>query len=156
MLTAVIGALAVLAGGITTGAFQHLTTNRSTRDTRRAEHLAALVAAVVEYLQGLLLYRQEQWLKHATARDGLPDTHDARRARYEARTRMTGGLDRLYMLTTNPVLLAAARAARDAAIAVGDLPTTANATEREAARDESRRTHTALRNAAAHAIHTHT
>jgi hypothetical protein len=94
-------------------------------------------------------HREHQWLKIRARRDGEQQTPDDIKARYAARTAVTAAMDRLHMTVRNPALLAAAQTAVDTAFALGNTP----ADQVDAAGDQARKAHTALRTAAANHLY---
>ena len=145
MTAAIIAVLGTLAGSGLTGLLAHLTSARADRRQRAAQNRALLLEALVELQGAIVGHREQQWLKIADRRAGTADSRAARETRYAARTRLTGALDRLHLLTSDAVLLAAAEAARDAAVALGDAPLD----QTDAAGQRAREAHTTLRRVAA-------
>ncbi|UED85286.1 hypothetical protein [Streptomyces profundus] len=148
MTAAIVAVLGTLAGSGLTGVLAYVTSARVDRRQRAAEHRAALLDALVELHGAIVGHREQQWLKIADRAGGVSDSREAREARYAARTRMTGALDRLHMLTTDTEVLATAQAARDAAVALGDAPVG----QVEAAGQRAREAHTRLRQVAARCL----
>ncbi|MDT0307202.1 hypothetical protein RM780_09530 [Streptomyces sp. DSM 44917] len=144
-----IAVLATLAGAVTAGLMQHLSTASAARRQRAEQQQRALAEAIPALLAAVVEHREHQYLKVAARRDGWSDTPESRAARYAARSRMTQAMDRLYMATDDAELLSTAQAAVDAATAVGDAPQD----QFDAAGVRARETHTTLRTAAARHLH---
>ncbi|RBM05658.1 hypothetical protein [Streptomyces sp. PT12] len=157
MVASIIAAVSALAGAMVAGLMQHLTNTRTVRQARDHQHRAELADALLDVMNAVVRFRQEQWLKHAAVAEGKPDTGEARRLRYEARTALTRAWDRVHLLTADTALLAAVQKARNTAIAVSEVPTD-DTPEAEAARrqvrQESRQAHTDLRVLAARHLRT--
>ena len=149
MITTLVAVLGTLAGAVVAGLMQHLTAARNARTAAAERRRQALADAVPALLAAIVTHRGHQWLKVAARRDGQPDTTEARQARYAARSAVTSAMDALHMATANRELLAAAQAAVDAAMAIGDVPES----ERDAAGLRARQAHTALREAGAKALY---
>jgi hypothetical protein len=145
MVATLIAVLGTLAGALVAGFMQHLTTTRTAREALAERRRAALAEAVPALLAAVVRHREQQYLKIEARKGGLPDSEDARRARYAARSAVTIAMDRLHMVTDDPELLAVAQEAVDAAMAVGDVPDA----EVPAAGLRARKAHTALRLAGA-------
>lgn len=144
-MTTLIAVLGTLAGAVVAGLMQHLTTAHTARNATAERRRQALADAVPALLAAIVRHREHQWLKVAARRDGLPDSAEARQARYAARSAVTSAMDTLHMATRNRELLTAAQEAVDAAMALGD----ASADELDAAGLRARQAHTALRDAGA-------
>ncbi|MFS4103804.1 hypothetical protein [Streptomyces sp. PD-S100-1] len=149
MAAAIIAAAAALAGVL----LQSLIGDWRARSERRRRELADAVRAV---LRAFVEFRAQQYLKIAARRDGVADSLEARRARYQARSDLTAAIDQLHTATGDTRLLAAAETARRLAVALGDAATEAGVNE-EQVRDfgeQARQAHTALRDAAARTLNT--
>ncbi|MGW0647316.1 hypothetical protein ACWD4T_00675 [Streptomyces umbrinus] len=147
MVTTLVAVLGTLAGSLVTGLLQHLTALRTQHTARTEARRQALAAAVPALLKAVVEFRQEQFLKIRSKRNGQDDTKEAVERRYTGRTRLTAAMDTLFLSTTDEELLAIAQ---EAAIAFGDV----TLDEVDVARDRARRAHTALRIAGARAVHT--
>ncbi|MFD7224754.1 pRL2-23 [Streptomyces sp. NPDC059892] len=145
MIATLIAVLGTLAGALVAGLMQHLTTSRTARAALVERRRQALVDAVPALLAALVGHREKQYLKVVARRDGLPDTVEARQARYAARSAVTSAMDSLHMATQDRELLDRAQAAVDAAMAIGDVPDA----DLDAAGLRARQAHTALRAASA-------
>ncbi|MDT0270038.1 hypothetical protein RM844_27535 [Streptomyces sp. DSM 44915] len=145
MIATLLAVLGTLAGATVTGLLQHFNSSRADRRQRESQRRAALLEALVELQGAIVGHREQQYLKISDRRAGVPDTREAREARYAARTRLTGALDRLHLLTDDPELLAAAQEARNAAVALGDAPLS----QTDQVGQRARETHTHLRQVAA-------
>jgi hypothetical protein len=143
MAGAIVAALAALAGVL----LQSLIGDWRARAERRREAVASAVHVV---LDAAVRLRNRQYLKHTARRDGVEDSVEARRERYDARSDLTSGLDLLYLATGDQQLIAAAQRVFDTAVALGDAGTEA---EVEEAGLRARQAHTALRQAAHHALY---
>lgn len=120
---------------------------RARVEQRRKEFVAAVLAVLAAFVR----FRAEQYLKIRALHEGRPDTDEAVRRRYDARSALTEAIDTLYAATNDRVLLDAAEGARQLAVELGD----AAGDDQLVAEigDRARQAHTALRNAAHRALH---
>jgi len=156
VITVIATALCTLAAAIVGGLMQHLTATRTTRAATAERRRRALAEAIPALLAAIIRYREHQYLKFAAFRSELPDTVEARQARYAARSAVTSAMDVLFMTTQDRNLLQAAQEAVDAATALGDLrvsPGSIPETEVDDAGLRARQAHTALREASAHYLY---
>ncbi|MER6677545.1 hypothetical protein [Streptomyces sp. NPDC000983] len=155
-LIAVIGTLAGVALASST---QFLTDRRN-----RAELQHQRVVDTADQLLGAVLhYRELYWLLIADLREGQAETREDRAARFRARSEITRARDRLAILTADPDLHAAAKAAAWSAIELSEIiPGPVDDHGRfhadieaalSAGRTHSQDTHTALRRAVTTHIH---
>lgn len=124
---------------------------RARADRRRREFVGAVNAVLKAFVE----FRAQQYLKIADRRQGVTDTRETREARYAARSALTTAIDQMYTATGGQEFLAVADEARRLAVALGDTATPDGVDEAAVADigDQARRTHTALRRAARHALH---
>jgi len=153
MLTTLLAVLGTLAGALTAGWMQHLTTTRTTEAARAERRRQALVDAFPALLGALVDHRRHQYLKHVARREGRPDTADARAARYEARSGVTKAMAAVQMATRDADLLHTARAAVAATFALGEASHDQDALSE--AGDLARAAHDALQDAAAAYVYDH-
>ncbi|NEA52393.1 hypothetical protein [Streptomyces sp. SID10815] len=148
MAAAIIAAAAALAGVL----LQSLIGDWRARSERRRRDLADAVQAV---LRAFVDFRAQQYLKIAARRDGIADTLETRRERYQARSDLTAAIDQLHTATSDPRLLAAAETARQLAVALGDAAIGTGVDEAQVTEigEQARQAHTALRAAAARTLH---
>ncbi|MFE2045723.1 hypothetical protein ACFXAZ_33370 [Streptomyces sp. NPDC059477] len=158
MWPTIIAVLGTLAGGALAGVTQHWTA----RSARQEQHRLQVADAVRALLAAALTYRERFWLQIEVIRDGEQETPEARADRYRARSEVTIARDHLVLLTNDPALIAAARDASWSAISLSDVPLGPVEARRfaddveaqlEAARDESRDTHTTLRDTGVAYVH---
>jgi len=148
MIATLVAVFGTLAGTIVAGLMQHLTSTRTAEKAAIERRREALATAIPSLLAALVRHR-EQHLKIVARREERADTPESRQARYEARSAVTSAMDTLHMATSERDLLATAQEAVDAAMALGDVPTS----EVDAAGLRARQAHTALREAGARHVY---
>jgi hypothetical protein len=149
MAAAVIAAVAALAGVF----LQSLIGDRRARAERERREFMGAVQAL---LAAFVTFREQQYLKIADRRQGIADTREARQARYAARSALTAAIDQFHTATSDRQLLDLVDEARRVAVALGDAAPVAGPVDETAVDgvgEQARRIHTALRNAAHHALH---
>jgi hypothetical protein len=152
MGSAILAVLGTLAGAAL-ATFTQRATERAARTERREQ---AVTTALLALLEAALRYREHHWLTVAHQRNGHTETPENLAERYRLRTDVTVARDRLALVARDTPLVALGEKAAWAALELSDIPLgTAHdghfddATEAAltTARDHSRDTHTALRNA---------
>jgi hypothetical protein len=149
MAAAVIAAVAALAGVF----LQSLIGDRRARLERERREF---VDAVFGVLAAFVAFREQQYLKIADRRQRIADTRETRQARYSARSALTTAIDQLYTATGDQQLLDLVDEARRLAVALGEAAPTDGPVDETAVAEigeQARQIHTALRNAARHALH---
>jgi hypothetical protein len=153
MAAAVIAAVAALVSALAGVFLQSLIGDRRARAERER---AEFVAAVNGVLAAFVAFRGKQYLKIAARREGRGDTDETRAARYDARSALTTAIDQMYTATADQQLLVTAERARELAVALGDAAPVGGPVDEAAVTEigeQARQIHTALRNAAHHALH---
>ncbi|MCX4809007.1 hypothetical protein OG601_47265 [Streptomyces sp. NBC_01239] len=149
MAAAIVAAVAALAGVF----LQSLIGDRRARlERERREFVAAVRAAQAAFVG----FREQQYLKISDRRQGIPDTRETRQARYGARSAFTTAIDQLYTATAERQVLDLVDEAWRVAIALGVAAPAGGPVDETAVTElgeQARQIHTALRNAAHHALH---
>jgi hypothetical protein len=145
--TAIVGAAAALAGALVAGLVQYGLHLVGRREWQRE----AVAAAIAGVLGTSRKHRGKQYLKHVARRDGLPDTLEAREARYDAQSAMQDAMDVVITDVPDAELRRLARDLVGASLALGDCDPVDLDTVGDLARD----TADALRTALAQYLHLH-
>ncbi|MFJ1597876.1 hypothetical protein [Streptomyces sp. NPDC088261] len=152
MWDTLIAVLGTLAGGALV-AYPQRAADRAARTER---HQQEVTGALIALLKAVLKYRESYWLMVASLRDGTGETSDQRADRFRLRTEITLARDLLALVAPGSTLVDLGEKAAWAAIDLSDIPLGAvnngtfnPATEAAltAGREQSRDTHTALRQA---------
>lgn len=149
MAAAIVAAVAALAGVF----LQSLIGDRRARAERERREFVDAVQAV---LAAFVAFREQQYLKIADRRLGVPDTRETRQARYSARSAFTTAIDQIHTATVDRQLLELVEEARRLAVALGDAAPADDPVDETAVTrlgSQARQIHTALRAAAHHALH---
>lgn len=145
--------IVAVAGTLLGGLLTFLAGDRRARLERERHEF---VDAVNGVLAAFVAFREQQYLKIEDRRQGIPDTRETRQARYGTRSAFTTAIDQLYTATTDRALLDLVDEARRLAVALGDTAPVGGPVDDMAVAeigDQARQIHTALRNAAHHALH---
>ena len=145
--------IVAVAGTLLGGLLTFLVGDRRARVERERREL---VDAVNGVLAAFVAFRSKQYLKIAARREGRSDSDETRAARYDARSALTTAIDQMYTATADQQLLITAEWARELAVALGDAAPAGGPVDETAVNEigeQARQIHTALRNAAHHALH---
>jgi len=145
--------IVAVAGTLLGGLLTFLATDWRARKERSRREFVDAINAVLAAFVG---FREQQYLKIADRRAGIPDTRETRQARYAARTALTAAIDQLHTATADQRLLDAVEEARRFAVALGDAAPADRPVDEVAVADigdQARQAHTMLRQAARHALH---
>lgn len=121
MLSAIIGVVGTLLGAGMAGLLHHLTAGRAERLAARLRHRDQVAAAARNLAAALIAYRRHAYIKINMRREGITEgMSQARIARYEAHSALTGSLVALRLTLPGPQVVAAAEAAVQASLALRD------------------------------------
>lgn len=149
MTDSIIAVAGTLLGGL-------LTFLAGDRRARMERERAEFVDAVNGVLAAFVAFREQQYLKIADRRQQIADTRESRQARYGARSALTTAIDQMHTATADRQLLDLGDDARRVAVALGDAAPADGPVDETAVTEigeQARQIHTALRNAAHHALH---